>query len=556
MGISGFIIKKDGEMTLEELTYEMRIAAERAGLEYHEDTKESKFRGVRCIDCCFYNYFAEEDVPGKEILPCVTVYARNSDQYYHDWIIDGGKLYEAVAFEELGNGPNILLELLYEYLKRNPNDYFYAGYDWYYTLEDIIKIRQGESDVNWYIKDPKQIQHVEVKEDSSVYGRMTAGHIIKQSKEKAIYEIIHDVETAAERAHLMVEVDSELYQNEDHNIFAVAHITEEVSTGGVQGNELLLYILFAVGAMSSISQVKWIEQGANLFRAIIFHQICGREKMLLDFLYEYFRLNPNDYFVDAYTLHEGDKWYYTPEDIKMIKERDFDDAWCYKKPYIGERTERETRISNHRTGIPAYLLKRNGEKTIHEIMKSVQHAAEQAGLEFWIDTKPDADGMMGSTDDYEVCYIEGCSDNGFWGKHIQQLQMYICSTKQEFHRYDWIQDGADFMHAVTFPCVSDNEEILLIFLNEYFKIYPEDYFVVGNISLSEDFRWYYTKEDVTRHISKLDACVQKILQDKRDDPRNHNVPVSILFDDIWCYDDPHTKKRTWSYKYEEPYFSE
>lgn len=65
-----------------------------------------------------------------------------------------------------------------------------------------------------------------------------------------------------------------------------------------------------------------------MIRTIIIEDIEECEKILLDFLYEYFKLNPEDYF-----WNELD-WYYTYDDIMRIKQTEFDSSWCYKNPRL------------------------------------------------------------------------------------------------------------------------------------------------------------------------------------------------------------------------------
>lgn len=50
----------------------------------------------------------------------------------------------------------------------------------------------------------------------------------------------------------------------------------------------------------------------------------GLEKQLLEFVFEYLKLNPRDY------VWFEDEWAYSYEDVKKIRQGDFDDEWCYK----------------------------------------------------------------------------------------------------------------------------------------------------------------------------------------------------------------------------------
>lgn len=43
---------------------------------------------------------------------------------------------------------------LYEYLKLNPEDIFWDELDWFYTYEDIVKIKQKEFNPYWCYENP------------------------------------------------------------------------------------------------------------------------------------------------------------------------------------------------------------------------------------------------------------------------------------------------------------------------------------------------------------------------------------------------------------------
>ena len=71
-------------------------------------------------------------------------------------------------------------------------------------------------------------------------------------------------------------------------------------------------------------------KNGHLIIVISVVRISDCEQILLDFLFEYLALNPNDYFfVEEYEYD----WFYTYEDIMEIKRRKFDPDWCYKDPH-------------------------------------------------------------------------------------------------------------------------------------------------------------------------------------------------------------------------------
>lgn len=82
-----------------------------------------------------------------------------SDGYdKYDWILEGGHLINAIIFDRIEDCEEILLDFLYEYFKMNPEDYFLVYEDWYYTYNDIVRIKQREFDPDWCYKDPRLLE--------------------------------------------------------------------------------------------------------------------------------------------------------------------------------------------------------------------------------------------------------------------------------------------------------------------------------------------------------------------------------------------------------------
>lgn len=74
-----------------------------------------------------------------------------------------------------------------------------------------------------------------------------------------------------------------------------------------------------------------IREDEGLIRVVFIDNAPDCDRILLDFLFEYLKLNPNDYF---WTSVSGCR--YTYEDIKKIKQNDFDPLWCYKNPHADD----------------------------------------------------------------------------------------------------------------------------------------------------------------------------------------------------------------------------
>ena len=90
--------------------------------------------------------------------------------------------------------------------------------------------------------------------------------------------------------------------------------------------DILLY-LFNISDDDYDEEFDWIIPGGKLIHIINIEDFDSCEKLMLDFIYEYLRINKNDIFWD-----EQD-WFYDYNSIKSIKSKEFDNEWCYK-PFI------------------------------------------------------------------------------------------------------------------------------------------------------------------------------------------------------------------------------
>lgn len=157
----------------------------------------------------------------------------------------------------------------------------------------------------------------------------TSGFILKKREDVDIYQLIHEVKAAAGRAGLISSVGDKFH------VDYVSGIRREYVTGGgiantfeeVPGAEAMPMDIFSDG----YDEYDWILEGGHLIDVVIFDFISGCERILLDFLYEYFRSNPEDYFWCEGYEHQ---WYFTSADIIRIKQRGFNRGWCYKNPYL------------------------------------------------------------------------------------------------------------------------------------------------------------------------------------------------------------------------------
>ena len=84
------------------------------------------------------------------------MYIYSDDDCYDrfEWIHKGKNLIRSIIIEDFSGCQKMLLDFLYHYLTLNPYDYFWDEYEWYYSYEDIVKIKQMKFDPDWCYKNP------------------------------------------------------------------------------------------------------------------------------------------------------------------------------------------------------------------------------------------------------------------------------------------------------------------------------------------------------------------------------------------------------------------
>lgn len=151
-----------------------------------------------------------------------------------------------------------------------------------------------------------------------------SGLILKKQEDTNIYKLVQDVKEAAEKAGLESRIKPVLFDSLDgegvYTIANVANTYEEIP-------DAQQWVMYLYSNDDCLDRFDWILKNGHLIRAVIIEDFDECERILLDFLYEYFKLNPEDYFWDELD------WYYTQEDIVKLKQKEFNSDWCYKNPH-------------------------------------------------------------------------------------------------------------------------------------------------------------------------------------------------------------------------------
>ena len=75
--------------------------------------------------------------------------------------------------------------------------------------------------------------------------------------------------------------------------------------------------------------------------------------------------------------------------------------------------------------------------------------------------------------------------------------MYIYGRVSEADEYNFSYIDSNITSVIDIEDISECEEMILLFLKEYFKYYPNDYFY-------NELDWYYTKKDIDEAFKKGD----------------------------------------------------
>ncbi|MCM1325528.1 MAG: hypothetical protein NC094_00310 [Bacteroidales bacterium] len=152
-----------------------------------------------------------------------------------------------------------------------------------------------------------------------------AGILLKKREFVNVWKIVNDLEASALQAGLAFRKGIDYEETEDESFhYLSANIADTFAEAECQ-QQMLMYI-YDISEDDSLQEFDWIEKGKNLIQIVNIEDFRGCEKILLDFLYEYLKRNPEDYFWNER------EWYYTFDDITRMKRNEFDPAWCYKNP--------------------------------------------------------------------------------------------------------------------------------------------------------------------------------------------------------------------------------
>lgn len=118
------------------------------------------------------------------------------------------------------------------------------------------------------------------------------------------------------------------YSNEGKFLYTTLNINNRSFTENTKGS-----LIFYIHGIDSSSIEFYYHQDLGLDAKLLLYQvghiedIYGNQDLLFDFVYEYLKLNPDDYL----WITDND-WVYSLEDIQKLKGNLYDSNWCYINP--------------------------------------------------------------------------------------------------------------------------------------------------------------------------------------------------------------------------------
>lgn len=160
MGTSAVILTKKDRYFPEKLLADTIVAAfhSDASLYFYNNKNYSDDGEFLYTTLNINNKSFSENNKNSSIFYIHSIHSPSIDFYYHnDLGLDTNlSLCQVGHIEDIYDNQELIFNFIYEYLKLNPDDFFWVtDYDWVYSWEDIKKIKSLPYDPDWYSKNPK-----------------------------------------------------------------------------------------------------------------------------------------------------------------------------------------------------------------------------------------------------------------------------------------------------------------------------------------------------------------------------------------------------------------
>ncbi|WP_339186590.1 hypothetical protein MKX33_21310 [Paenibacillus sp. FSL R5-0490] len=120
--------------------------------------------------------------------------------------------------------------------------------------------------------------------------------------------------------------NSKTYTNEGEFLYTTLNINHKSFRGDNESS--LIFHIHSINSSSSefyYHEDLGLDSNESLRQVGHIEDIYGNQELILHFIYEYLKLNPDDYFWIA-----DNDWVYRLEDMQNLKSLPYDRDWCYK----------------------------------------------------------------------------------------------------------------------------------------------------------------------------------------------------------------------------------
>ncbi|URZ16569.1 hypothetical protein [Clostridium felsineum] len=166
MATSGCILKKKDDYIVENSINDIKKSIFNAKLKIRgENIINHKNGEFCCLNLGIFDHIAfnrsADDFGNEEVEQgqSLNFYIDEINESYtdmneFDWVLKGDKLCKIAFIENVIDNEQIVFKFIHEYLKINPQDYFWVEDDWVYTFEDMEKLSKLPYDECWCYKNP------------------------------------------------------------------------------------------------------------------------------------------------------------------------------------------------------------------------------------------------------------------------------------------------------------------------------------------------------------------------------------------------------------------
>jgi len=122
--------------------------------------------------------------------------------------------------------------------------------------------------------------------------------------------------------------NNKTYTNEGEFLYTTLNINRKSFTGDNESS--LIFHIHSINSPSTefyYHEDLGLDTSESLYQVGHIEDIYGNHELILNFIHEYLKLNPDDYFWIA-----DNDWVYSLEDIQKLKSLPYDTDWCYKNP--------------------------------------------------------------------------------------------------------------------------------------------------------------------------------------------------------------------------------